>query len=255
MMERLFDLVKRFKISKNNLHLVVGVMIGLTLTFGGYGLVKNIKSEQSAQAEQLPGTPDSGVKSRITELYDALVAQNKGSDTDVSGLIAAPGDWGPKWNRIKTAALKGTGGSYGQLGYGLSSDPQVNFVDNITGKEWSFPLYRDGSQVKAGFNETDINKLKWSWDASGPNNQAVGNKTASQLCQALGGGWRLPTKDELLYVSDSLATRAFAKHSIQGRWSSSEHESNPQYAWYVRWSDGLAHYATKTFQGLVSCVR
>ncbi len=254
-MKRLYDLIKRAKISKNNLHLVVGAMIGVTLTFGGYGLIKNIKSEQSAQAEQLPGTPDSGVKSRITELYDALVAQNKGSDTDVSGLTAAPGDWGPKWNRIKTAALKGTGSTYGQLGYGLSSDPQVNFVDNITGKEWSFPLYRDGTQVKAGFNETNIDKLKWSWDNSAPNNQAVGYKTAAQLCQTLGGGWRLPTKDELLYVSDSLAIRAFAKHTLQLRWSSTEYESTPQHAWYVRWSDGYAGNGLKTSQVLVSCVR
>lgn len=108
---------------------LIGLTLGLVLIFGGYGLVKNIKSEQSAQAEQLPGTPDSGVKSRITELYDALVAQNKGSDTDISGLIAAPGDWGPKWNRIKTAALKnGSGGAIMDLIINIENLSMVSLV-------------------------------------------------------------------------------------------------------------------------------
>lgn len=247
MMERLFDLVKRFKISKNNLHLVVGAMIGITLTFGGYGLVKNIKSEQSAQAEQLPGTPDSGVKSRITELYDALVAQNKGSDTDVSGLTAAPGDWGPKWNRIKTAALRnGSGsdnGSYSQ---------HREFIDGATGLEWSYPLVRKGNQVTTYPGDYSV----WSWNASASNNQTVGNKTAAQLCQALGDNWRLPTKDELTTAYNYVKNRDLAvSYRVQLRWSSTERESNPQNAWYVRWSDGYAGSLNKTGQLLVSCVR
>ena len=247
-MERLLNLVKRSKISKNNLHLVVGAMIGISLTFGGYGLVKNIKSEQSAQAEQLPGTPDSGVKSRITELYDALVAQNKGSDTDVSGLTAAPGDWGPKWNRIKTAALRnGSGG-----GDNGSYNQHREFIDGITGLEWSYPLVRKGNQVTTHPGDYSI----WSWDASYSNNQAVGNKTAAQLCQVLGDNWRLPTKNELSTAYNYVNTRRpEISHRDSFRWSSTEFESHPQYAWDVRWSDGYAYTSGKTLQTLVSCVR
>ena len=221
-MERLHDLIKRAKISKNNLHLVVGAMIGMSLTFGGYGLIKSIKSEQSAQAEQLPGTPDSGVKSRITELYDALVAQNKGSDTDVSGLTAAPGDWGSKWNRIKTAALKnGSGSDNG------SYNQHREFIDGITGLEWSYPLVRKGDQVTTHLGDYSA----WSWNASASNNQAVGNKTAAQLCQTLGDNWRLPTKDELTTAYNYLKNRDLAvSYRVQNRWSSTEPESNPQHA-------------------------
>lgn len=93
---------------------VVGVMLSLAVVIVGYGLVKNIKSsQQQVSAEQVGSSPESGVKSRMAELYDALVAKNYGSDTDVSGLTGNLGtDWGAKWNRIKTAALKpGAGGS------------------------------------------------------------------------------------------------------------------------------------------------
>lgn len=234
--------------------LIISLVVGMAVIITGYGLIKNIKSStnQSASAEQLPGTPESGARSRITELYDALVAQNKGSDTDVSGLTAAQGDWGAKWNRIKTAALKGNGNTSTLGAYSLSSDPQVSFVDNLTGKQWSFPLYREGSQVKSGLKESLSNTL-WSWDSSAANNQAVGNKTAIQLCQALGNSWRLPTREELSYVYHPLG---FARPSGRSRWSSTDYSPNSAYSVGVNNDGGITESVfPKSDITLVVCVR
>lgn len=232
--------------------LIISLVVGMAVIITGYGLIKNIKSStnQSASAEQLPGTPESGARSRITELYDALVAQNKGSDTDVSGLTAAQGDWGAKWNRIKTAALKGYGG--GGANNGESYDRHQEFIDGNTGLSWSYPLVRNGNQVTTSPGDY----TRWSWDASDTNNRAVGNKTAAQLCQSLGDNWRLPTKNELSGASSYARARNPAVYyNSEYRWSSTEHESYTQGAWYVRWSDGNTHYNNKTYQLLVSCVR
>lgn len=57
----------------------------------------------SAKAEVV-GDRDSGVTSRIKTLYDELVALNFGTDTDNP-------DWGPLWNRIKTATKWAPGGN------------------------------------------------------------------------------------------------------------------------------------------------
>ena len=94
-------------LSFKNRSFVAGIVVSLVVVFVGYGLIKNIKTDkQSASAEQVGSSPESGVKSRIAELYDTLKAKNLGSDTDMTGLDTLTDDWGPKWNRIKSSALK-----------------------------------------------------------------------------------------------------------------------------------------------------
>lgn len=243
------------------------IILALGITLTGYNLIKTIKSpnSQSASAEQLPGTPESGAKSRITELYDALVAQNKGSDTDISNLPAAQGDWGAKWNRIKTAALRSGGGggnnsSNSGCGAYNPNDPEVNFTDPFNCKQWSYPLsVKNNNQVTAAINNNITN---WSWDASGPNNRAVGNKTAAQLCQALGNNWRLPAIEELLMYSmpSGVSDRSYVMYKLaQGRnsvrWSLTEHWSNHQRALGARWDSEYFNDISKESWNLVSCIR
>ncbi len=94
-------------LSFKNRSFVAGIIVSLAVVFVGYGLIKNIKTDkQSASAEQVGASPESGAKSRIAELYDTLKAKNLGSDTDMTGLDTLTDDWGPKWNRIKSSALK-----------------------------------------------------------------------------------------------------------------------------------------------------
>lgn len=116
-------------LSLKNQGFVAGMVLSLVVMVLGFSLIKNIKTnQQQASAEQVGSSPESGVKSRISELYDALVAKNYGSDTDNSGLAGNLGtDWGTKWNRIKTAALKpGSGGAGGG-----SSAPVASGVKSV----------------------------------------------------------------------------------------------------------------------------
>lgn len=83
------------------------ILIALPIIVVGYGIItRNIKPNQSASAEQIAGSPESGVKSRISELYDVLVARNRGTDNNtMAGMDVLHDNWGAKWNRIKSAAL------------------------------------------------------------------------------------------------------------------------------------------------------
>lgn len=83
------------------------ILVALPIIVVGYGIItRNIKPNQSASAEQIAGSPESGVKSRISELYDVLVARNRGTDNNtMAGMDVLHDNWGAKWNRIKSAAL------------------------------------------------------------------------------------------------------------------------------------------------------
>ena len=56
-------------------------------------------------AEQSGETPESGVTSKIKQIYDSLVSLTYGSDS-----AGAWGDWGSYWNRIRSAAEWTPGG-------------------------------------------------------------------------------------------------------------------------------------------------
>ncbi len=236
-------------ISKIDLRITASVVLGLVVVMFGYGLVKNIKSSQSASAEQIASSPESGSKSRISELYDTLVAKNLGTDSNtMTGMDTLTQDWGTKWNRIKSAALSNTGS--GSSGYVLGDKPHINFIDGNTGLAWSYPLVRLGNQVVAyGQSATP-----WTWSNNGTHNQAVGGKTAQQLCETLGTGWRLPTLTELQNATSSAQANGGVQLN-QYRWSNTDYPSNPAHAYVVRWSDGGTDYNGKTSQYLVSCVK
>ena len=137
----------------------------------------------------------------------------------------------------------GDNGSYNQ---------HREFIDGITGLEWSYPLVRKGNQVTTHPGDYSM----WSWDASYSNNQAVGNKTAAQLCQVLGDNWRLPTKNELSTAYNYVNTRRpEISHRDSFRWSLTELSTPPQIAWGVKWSDNQNSGISETYQNLVSCVR
>lgn len=132
-------------LSFKNQSIVAGVVVSLVVLFVGYGLIKNIKTDkQSASAEQVSGSPESGVKSRISELYDTLKAKNLGSDTDMTGLDTLTDDWGVKWNRIKSAALKsqpggGAGGAVSVAGAVKSVQRGTAFINvNEYSNEWQY---------------------------------------------------------------------------------------------------------------------
>ena len=68
-----------------------------------------------------------------------------------------------------------------------------------------------------------------------------------------GGGWRLPTKDELLTV---YANRAALEPTDEPLWSSSSVAGSPSDGWYVRFSAGYAPgHVVVTHNLRARCVR
>jgi hypothetical protein len=234
-----------FNLNFKLVHLMPMILAMPVIVYGFSIITKNIKPTQSASAEQIAGSPESGVKSRISELYDVLAARNLGSDTDTSGMDVLTDNWGAKWNRIKSAALKNTGS-------GMSSEDKIiNFVYSATGLKWSYPVYRAGNRVVADGKGYTV----WSWSDSGVNNQAVGGKTAEQVCQALGAGWRLPRQSEVdkdYFLS--LSHMDVIKKLNQSHWSSSL-GSSPGNAIAI-WINGSTEYsAIMSSELLLRCVK
>ena len=74
---------------------------------------------------------------------------------------------------------------------------------------------------------------------------------AKKLCEDLGNGWRLPTKEELnLMWLNRESTGGFAAASY---WSSSCYNNN--IAWFQHFYNGIQHGGSKNFTNYVRAVR
>jgi len=71
--------------------IILGFLIFVVMSFFPVGTI--------VFAEQVGDSPDSGVSSKIKDLYDDLVSLSYGSES--SGIW---GDWGEMWNRIRSSA-------------------------------------------------------------------------------------------------------------------------------------------------------
>jgi len=103
--------------------------------------------------------------------------------------------------------------------------------------------------------------LEWQ-EGFSPGNQ---NQAASiAYCAALaldGGGWRLPTVDELVSIVDtsrgmpSIDTSFFPGTPSTYFWSSSPVAGSPSLGWYVNFNSGYANYGRATDMLRARCVR
>ena len=78
--------------------IIFQIAVGAVIFASGAGLTLLLTRGDSVFAEQSGSTPDSGVDSRVKELYDDLVTDAKGEET-----AGAWGDYGATWNRIYSA--------------------------------------------------------------------------------------------------------------------------------------------------------
>ena len=76
---------------------------------------------------------------------------------------------------------------------------------------------------------------------------------AVAACRTLGGGWRLPTKEELTGMYEFLHLKGKGNFSNTRYWSSSEDDA--EYAWCFYFDGGLAHSNYKTYTRQVRAVR
>ncbi|MDQ7085156.1 MAG: DUF1566 domain-containing protein [Sulfurovum sp.] len=87
--------------------------------------------------------------------------------------------------------------------------------------------------------------------------------TASTYCSNLslgGGGWRLPTVKELLFIVDNGKYSPSIDSQFQNTissyyWSSTSNASYTSYAWYVDFYNGNTYYYNKSNSFYVRCVR
>jgi hypothetical protein len=124
-------------------------------------------------------------------------------------------------------------------------------TDPRTGLTWS--KYLANSSGTATFAASGGSSA-WSWDASGTNNVAVGNKTAITLCSSMNGGgvWRTPTQKELMqaYIDGSYFNLSNPSNNF---WSATQNSSTN--AWYVSLSSGGTSNNTFATLYSVRCVR
>jgi len=82
---------------------------------------------------------------------------------------------------------------------------------------------------------------------------------AKKACEALGSGWRLPTKDELVKLYDAWVYSALLKDKLSLRiefyWSSKEWENDANYVWLLTFYDGHKDFDAKTSINYVRAVR
>jgi serine/threonine-protein kinase len=99
--------------------------------------------------------------------------------------------------------------------------------------------------------------LEWQTQ---PANREMTWKSAKAYAQELalaGGGWRLPTKDELqaLYATKSSGTAAFPGMDSGWYWSSSAVSGSSGFAWYVYFGNGYTYNVDVGGYYRVRCVR
>jgi len=97
-----------------------------------------------------------------------------------------------------------------------------------------------------------------------PDGDACSWQDAQRYCSELalaGGGWRLPSKEELQSIVDderdepAIDLTAFPDAQPDVFWSSSSVDGSPELAWYVFFSHGSANFSAPRSTFRVRCVR
>ncbi len=240
--------------SKKLLLPLLVILFGLSLGLGATVL-----------AEQLSGTPDSGVTSRIKQIYDDLDAMGQGSDDSGSW-----GDWGAYWNRIRSVVIdysqqslqtyddysspaSSEEGNWSQI----SASPEI-WQDERTGLYWS-----ESQGTQASGNQFVTTCAFYSSDPRGSYDGTDSNCGASinQCADLTDGGytdWYLPTQKELqqAYINGIYNQTSGSFATTSNFWSSTERSDNSSYAWWVYLYHGYTRSYDKTTDSLaVRCVR
>jgi hypothetical protein len=79
---------------------------------------------------------------------------------------------------------------------------------------------------------------------------------AKKACAKIGDGWRLPTKDELIYIFQNRSK--IGGFSKGGYWSSTDYKyenDNDNAAWYLSFDSGLQLKSLRSNPALVRAVK
>jgi hypothetical protein len=246
------------------------------------------------RAETYPGGTDNGLTSNILSLSNTLTTDGYGSTTNspnwgsLWNRISTAAQWAPSGNATAAQVKSGqtfyntsrtqATGTYPAPGYcsteayhdnyGAPVTQTTNCTVNITWTTASPAVTGDDKQdpvtgitwskyienISGTPTFVSSSGSTWSWDASGANNVAVGNKTAIQLCSGMNGGgvWRLPSQKELMqaYIDGSYFDLTNPSNNF---WASTQ--SGSTNAWLVALSSGPTSTTTLATLLYVRCVR
>jgi hypothetical protein len=95
--------------------------------------------------------------------------------------------------------------------------------------------------------QSDISPKKMTW------------QEAKDYAASLGGGWRLPTREELLTLVDDTkynpACSVFPDCPSDWFWTSTPWAGSSSFAWFVYFTNGTANYFDVGSYNRVRCVR
>jgi hypothetical protein len=279
----------------HNKYMLIGVVVGVLLSSVVVVLAGQIDSpgapdsdgeQQMYTLEQIYDRLDSGAETaKMTSFtepasgpgstmhtLDEIMAKAPAVD-DTDGAIKAEVANGKKYWSLRT---DGSGGSSwgletGQLYGGCTCSGTLNgtrWCDNGDGTVTDLLGYNGKGQCLVWLqNANCIGTKKWANDSTWDDAQTASGILQDGDCGlsdgSVNGDWRLPTKSELVAITDASGTeyvrsgtpRAFTGVQSGYYWSSTTHPIFTTRAWFVYLLNGLVYYDLKTLTSYVWPVR
>jgi hypothetical protein len=190
-------------------------------------------------------------------LNSAAIAAGKLPDTGQTKC------YDPSGNTTNEIPCAGTGqdGEYSINPMSFTDNGNGTVTDNNTGLVWQKCSVGQNNDATCSGTATTYN-----WYQATGTLDATYNATTQNICGSLalaGGGWRLPSKKELVSSVDysipspgpTIQKNWFPNTVASFYWSSTANAYNPDYAWYVYFNDGNVKYSSKYNNYYVRCVR
>lgn len=162
---------------------------------------------------------------------------------------------------IIPCAGTGQDGAYSTNPMSFTDNVDGTITDNNTGLIWQKCSMGQANDASCSGTTTAYN-----WYQASGTYDATYNATTENLCGYLalaGGGWRLPTKKEMINIVDysitvpwtALVQTYFPSTAVDYYWSSTTRADNTDHAWLVAFFRGDAYPSPKDGNRSVRCVR
>ncbi len=183
---------------------------------------------------------------------DGQIDSDADTVTVLAGMLPVP-DTG---QTISYSIAFGDDGDYTINPMSYTDNYDGTISNNITGLTWQkCSIGQSGTACAGGAAAT------WNWYEANGTYDATYNTDTTDVCGALGDGWRLPARMELQslagygVVTPSITGAYFPNTKTGAYWASTTYAANTTDAWNVDFNAGITNYYRKTGTHYVRCVR